>query len=94
MSNPVNIIASRFCGRRQVWLHAGLHRLHPGRDDGLHHHHRDRQEAVRRVLEEDAGAPGPDPGAAQARRPPQEARGGRRYQNMIFCSSVFPQEVN
>ena len=70
---------SRFCWRRQVWLHAGLHRLHPGRDDGVHHHHRDREEAVRRVLEEDAGAQGPDPGPAQTCGSPPEARGGRRY---------------
>ena len=69
---------NRLLSRHLGSLHDAVHRLHPGGDDGLHHHHRDREAGVRGEHAEDAGAPGSDPGAAQAGRDAQEVGRARR----------------
>ena len=80
----------RLCWRGQVRLHAGVHCLHPGGDDGVHNHHRDRAPPVRGVMEEDAGAARADPGSAQAGGSPQEARGGgRSHIHLYFYFSTL-----
>ena len=57
---------------RQRFLHDDLHRLHLPRARLHLHHHRDREETVRWELEEDAGAEGPDTGAAKTCRNAEE----------------------